>query len=145
MRSSNPVRVLVANQPRLMREIILSTICDHADIEIVGEIQRISDLDRVVEQTQPDFLIVDLSKDNEQEQTADQCRELLVRNPGLKILAIPMDRNTLVYYWMTLELRSSQFEVSEGNLLSLLRGKVPEKGTEGGNAVNGSTSPGRAK
>jgi len=30
------VKVLVANQPRLMRELVLDTIAGHEDIEVVG-------------------------------------------------------------------------------------------------------------
>ena len=33
-----PIRVLVANRPRLMRETILATFADQPDIEIVGEV-----------------------------------------------------------------------------------------------------------
>jgi len=33
----NPIRVLVANHPRLMREIVLTTFADQPDIEIVGK------------------------------------------------------------------------------------------------------------
>jgi len=32
------IRVLVANHPRLMREIILTTFADQPEIEIVGEV-----------------------------------------------------------------------------------------------------------
>ncbi|MGA7753318.1 MAG: hypothetical protein WCB05_10815 [Candidatus Sulfotelmatobacter sp.] len=32
------VRVLVANRPRLMREMVMTTISDQPDIEIVGEV-----------------------------------------------------------------------------------------------------------
>ena len=34
-----PIRVLVANQPRLMRELMVATISEQPDIEIVGEVQ----------------------------------------------------------------------------------------------------------
>ena len=32
------IRVLVANQPRLIRELIMTTIADQPDIELVGEV-----------------------------------------------------------------------------------------------------------
>jgi DNA-binding NarL/FixJ family response regulator len=52
------VRVLVANHPRLMRELVMATIADQPDIEVVGEVQNESDLTDIVEQVQPDVLII---------------------------------------------------------------------------------------
>ena len=37
---TQPIRVVVANRPRLMRELVLETIIDQPDIEIVAEIQN---------------------------------------------------------------------------------------------------------
>jgi len=52
------VRVLVANHPRLMRELVMATIADQPDIEVAGEVQNESDLADIVEQVQPDVLII---------------------------------------------------------------------------------------
>ena len=52
------VRVLVANHPRLMRELVMATIADQPDIEVVGEVQSEGDLAGIVEQVEPDVLIV---------------------------------------------------------------------------------------
>ena len=52
------VRVLVANHPRLMRELVMATIADQPDIEVVGEVRNESDLADIVEQVQPDVLII---------------------------------------------------------------------------------------
>ena len=52
------VRVLVANHPRLMRELVMATIADQPDIEVVGEVQNETDLADIVEQVQPDVLII---------------------------------------------------------------------------------------
>ena len=52
------VRVLVANHPRLMRELVMATIADQPDIEVVGEVQNESDLADIVEQVEPDVLII---------------------------------------------------------------------------------------
>ena len=43
------VRVLVANHPRLMRELVMATIADQSDIELVGEVRNESDLTEAVE------------------------------------------------------------------------------------------------
>jgi len=115
-----PIRVLVANYPRLMRDLILSTICEEPDIEIVGEIREESDIERGVEQTRPDFLIVDWKDDN---QIPANCRQILDKYPNLKIVAIPSERNTTVCYWAALEVRAKKIEASENGLLKLLRGE----------------------
>ena len=39
-----PIRVLVANRPRLMRELMVATISEQPDIEIVGEVQDDAEL-----------------------------------------------------------------------------------------------------
>ena len=52
------VRVLVANHPRLMRELVMATIADQPDIELVGEVRNEGDLADIVEQVQPDVLII---------------------------------------------------------------------------------------
>ena len=56
------VRVLVANHPRLMRELVMATIADQPDIEMVGEVRNESDLAEIVEQVQPDVLIIAINK-----------------------------------------------------------------------------------
>jgi chemotaxis response regulator CheB len=57
-RSVKRVRVLVANHPRLMRELVMATIADQPDIELVGEVRNEGDLADIVEQVQPDVLII---------------------------------------------------------------------------------------
>ena len=56
------VRVLVANHPRLMRELVMATVADQPDIEVVGEVQNESDLVDIVEQVAPDVLIIAINK-----------------------------------------------------------------------------------
>lgn len=70
------VRVLVANHPRLMRELVMATIADQPDIEVVGEVQNESDLADIVEQVQPDVLIIAMGED-EPEKRLGQCGFLL--------------------------------------------------------------------
>lgn len=58
-----PIRALVASRPRLTRELVMATISDQPDIEIVGEILDQSEVSSAVDRTQPDFLIVALDRD----------------------------------------------------------------------------------
>jgi predicted restriction endonuclease len=44
--------VLVANRPRLIRELVSATISDQPDIQVVGEIQQETEMENAVEQMQ---------------------------------------------------------------------------------------------
>lgn len=114
------IRILVANQPRLMRELVLATIADQPDIEIVGEIIEGSEIQRAVEQTKPEFLIVTLEKGD---RLPTICELLLGMYPHMKIIAIAPDRNTTIFYWAAVDIRSNRIEASEAGVLNTLREK----------------------
>jgi chemotaxis response regulator CheB len=109
-----------------MRDLVLATISDQPDIEVVGETQDDASILRVVEQCRPDFLIIALDKPEDRPHICDQ---LLDRYPHLGILALAPERNNSVFYWANLDIRSNQVETSEDGILSALRGRslpVPE-------------------
>lgn len=112
------VRVVVANRPRLMREVVLATLADQADIEVVGEIQNENEITETVERIRPDFLII---AQEEPEARPGLCGFLLGRYPELKILAIAPEKNVTTCYWAFLEMRSKRFQSSEESLLGILR------------------------
>jgi len=118
-RMTRNVRVLVANRPRLIRELLLATISDQPDIEVVGEVQNEADILCAVEQQQPDFLIVAL--DNPQSRPA-VCDVLLEKFPNMKILALAPERNSSVFYWASIDIHSFDVEASEEGILDVLRG-----------------------
>lgn len=112
------VRVLVANRPRLMREIVLATITDQPDIEVVGDVEQTANLTEIVEQVQPDVLIVAL---DDQEKRTGECGFLLGRYPRMRILALDPERNLGVLYWAIVDIRTKPVESSEAGVLSALR------------------------
>lgn len=114
-----PIRVLVANRPRLMRELVIATISDQPDIEIVGEIQDESGISSAVDQMHPDFLIVTLDR---QDRLPEFCEAILRSHPQIRIIAIASDRNSTVFYWASLQVKSNQIEASEAGVLNALRG-----------------------
>lgn len=120
-----PTRVLIANRPRLMRELLMATISDQPDIEIVGEIQEESAIGNAVDQTKPDFLIVALDR---HDRLPNFCQSILQGHPEIKIIAIAADRNSTVFYWASLRIESHQIEASEAGVLGALRGKVQPVG-----------------
>ena len=112
------VRVLVANRPRLMRELVLETITDQPDIEIVGEVQNDSHLTEVVEQVRPDVLIVALDTP---EKSLGHCGFLLGRYPQMRILALEPEQNRGIFYWAIVDIRSKPLDSSEAAILSAVR------------------------
>ena len=116
------VRVLLANRPRLMRDLVFATISDQPDIEIVGEIENETEIETAVSQTVPDFLIVALEKRSNL--LPDPCNAILQNHPNLRIIAIASDRNSSVFYWTTPNIRTNQIETSEEGVLNALRGKA---------------------
>jgi DNA-binding NarL/FixJ family response regulator len=114
-----PIRVLVANRPRLMRELVISTISDQPDIVIVGEVQEEAGIVDAIQQTQPDFLIVALTR---RDRLPEYCQSILQSHPQLKIIAIAPQRNSTVFYWASLKVQSNQIEASEAGVLNALRG-----------------------
>ena len=112
------VRVLVANRPRLMRELVLEVIADQPDIEVIGEIQNENDLAQAVEEAEPDVLILALDGDDKR---VAQCGFLLGRYPQMRILALAPEKNRGQLYWAVVDVRSETLESSEEGILTALR------------------------
>jgi chemotaxis response regulator CheB len=115
------IRVLVANRPRLMRELVLATISEQPDIEVVGEVSDAAELERLVKESKPDFVIIAL---DEADERPIICDELLALRPQTKILAVAPERNSSLFFWSVVDIRSARVESSEEGLLSALRGNT---------------------
>jgi AmiR/NasT family two-component response regulator len=114
------VRVLVANRPRLLRELVLSTLSEQVGINVVGEARDEQDVPSLVEKTHPDFLLIALDEMNRR---PPLCDLLLRRFPALRIIAVAPNNNVGVCYWGSYEIHSTPMESSEQALLDLLRSK----------------------
>jgi len=112
------VRVLVANGPRLMRELVLAVLADQHDIEVIGEIQNENELAVAIEEARPDVLILAL---DDTDKRATQCGFLVGRYPQMKILALAPEKNRGVFYWAVVDVRTKALESSEAGILSALR------------------------
>ncbi len=113
-------KVLVAIQPRLMKDLVLATIADQPDIEIVGETQDEAEITELVERIRPDYLI--MAPDGP-EMRPGLGGFLLGRYPQMKIIALAAEQNKGVFYWAFVDIRSMPVESSENGILSVLRGK----------------------
>jgi chemotaxis response regulator CheB len=114
------IRVVVANRPRLMRELVLETISEQPDVEIVAEIQNEDEIVGIVDGTHPDFLIIAL---DESDQRPRLCDTLLRRYPEMKILALAPERNRSILFWVSFDIHESPVEASEAGILSTLHRK----------------------
>lgn len=108
-----------------MRDLVLATISDQPDIEIVGETQDEAEVTDLVERTRPDFLIMALESP---EIRPGLSGFLLGRYPAMKVLTLATNRNRGVLYSAFVDIRSMDVESSEQGILNLLRNK-PEIAT----------------
>lgn len=119
------IRVLVANHPRLMREIVLTTFADQPDIEIVGEVADESDISATVKRTLPNVVVIALDQPGVRPRI---CDELLREHPGVRVIAVAPDKNYIVYYWASFEIYSNNIEASEEGMLGAMRRNLAAKG-----------------
>lgn len=118
MNPSNVIRVLIANRPRLMRDLILATIAGRAEIEVVGEVEDERDIRVNVEKTRPDYLIIAL---DQPDQRPTLCDALLRDFPKMKILAVSSTHDSSALFWVSMEYCSRRVEVSEEGVLHALQ------------------------
>src|SRR5205085_12216929 len=97
------IRVLVANHPRLMREIVLTTFADQPDIEIVGEVADESEIYESVKRTLPNFVVIAL--DNPGRRPAI-CDELLREHPEVRIIAVAPGQNCIGHCWASFNIHA---------------------------------------
>jgi len=115
------IRVLVANRPRLMRELVLATIADQADIEIVGDAENDQEITELVDRTRPDFLIIALE---DPEERPEICGFLLGRYPAMRILAVASGQRDSTYFWAFVDIRSRAVQTSEDGILGAVRNRT---------------------
>jgi len=111
------IRVLVANRPRLMRDLVLATIADQPDIEVLGELEDDSKIAHAVAELQPDIVIIALDHPDERPAI---CDYLLIHYPRVKVLAVAPEDDSSVFFWS--DIRSTAVESSVEGILSVIRG-----------------------
>ncbi len=121
------IRVLVANRPRLMRELILTTFADQPDIEIVGEVGDESEISESVKKTLPNFVVIALEHPDRRPAI---CDELLREHPEVRVIAVAPERNSIVYYWASLNIHSNDIEPSEEGILAAMRSRMVANGAD---------------
>ena len=118
MAINKSIRILVANHPKLRREVILSTFADQPDIEIVGEVSNEAEIQDRVNQTLPDLLVVALDESGKRPPI---CHTVLNAHPEVRIIAVSSAQNRSICYWASLQIQSKNIEPSEEGILSAAR------------------------
>ncbi len=116
-----PIRVLVANHPKLMREVIIETLAEQPDITVVGEVTIEAEIPERVDETHPDFLFIAL--EDPQERPAI-CDTILRSHPDLGIIAVAAHTNHTVRYWASISIHATVMEASEESILGVMRNKA---------------------
>jgi hypothetical protein len=127
---SRPIRVAVANIPRLLCELMIESITDQLNIKIVAEIQAKSEIERIVQQTDPEFLILAVDPPDP---CPSICVSLLQQYPKLKILALATERNCGFLYSASVNVSGASFELSESGISEVLRTESQLAAGEQGN------------
>ena len=73
-----------------MRELVLAVIADQPDIEVIGEVEDENQLTEMIEDAEPDILILTL---DDADKRIAQCGFLLGRYPQMKIIALAPEKN----------------------------------------------------
>jgi len=110
------IRVLVANRPRLMRDLVLATVSDQPDIEVLAVLEDDSKIAQAVAESQPDVVIVALDKPDARPAI---CDYLLLHHPTVKVLAVAPEHDNSLFFWS--DIRSAVFENSEEGILNVIR------------------------
>ena len=108
-------RILVANRPRLMREVIVAALAGQPGIEIVGEESDEAENLPRVHATLPDLLVIAL---DESEQRPAICDRLEREHPELRIFAVAARRDRTLYFWASFDILCADIESSAAGLLS---------------------------
>lgn len=116
---STAKRILVANAPKLMRDIVLATLTDHEDIEIVGEVSDESEILPRMRTELPNIVVIAL---DEEETRPAICDRILREFPDVRIIALASRRDRSVFYWASLDIHSNDIEASPRGFLSAVRG-----------------------
>jgi DNA-binding NarL/FixJ family response regulator len=112
------IRILVANRPKLMRELILETLADEPGVEIVGEVGDDAEIPARVRQTMPDLLVIALDEPGMRPRV---CDTVLRDHPQLRIIAVAANQNRSIGYWASFDIHADDIETSEAGILNAVR------------------------
>jgi DNA-binding NarL/FixJ family response regulator len=111
-------RVLVANRPKLMREVMVEMLACEPGIEVVGEVPDESQILTEVRNKLPDLLVIAL---DEAAGRPPICDRVLSEYPQVRIIAVASQDNRSVCYWASFDIHSDDIESSVAGILRAVR------------------------
>jgi len=90
-------RVVLANESRLLREMLERVIRKVPDLEVVGHATDAARLPSLLEETDAQWVIVSLLPDSKIPAVADS---LLAEHPSLRLLAVAVDGSQVKAKWV---------------------------------------------
>ena len=115
---NKPIRILVANRPKVMREALLDLLSDRSWIEVIGEVSNNAGIPDFVDRTVPDLLVMAVDEPGKR---PGLCDALLREHPELRIIAVAPHQDYSVFYWASVEIHSDDIETSEAGFINALR------------------------
>jgi len=70
---NKPIRILVANRPKVMREALLDLLSDRSWIEVIGEVSNNAGIPDFVDRTVPDLLVMPVNEPGKGPVSATLC------------------------------------------------------------------------
>jgi len=111
-------RVLVANHPKLMRDVIVATFAGQPGIEIIGEVSDEAEILNQVHATLPDLLVIAL---DESEERPAICDRLLREHPTLRTIAVASRKDRTLCYWASFNIHCADIETSAAGILNAVQ------------------------
>jgi len=112
------IRVAMANQPRMMREVIAMSLGYEEDVQVVADITDEAEIARVIEETTPDFLVVSLDS---RRFGRPEREDMLQRHPEIQIMALASDGNSFTLFSASDGIRSVTYKAAESEIVDVMR------------------------
>lgn len=119
-------RILVANRPKVMREVVLAALADQPGVEIVGEVTEETEILAQVHAKLPDLLVIAL---DENEQRPAICDRVLREYPDLRIIAVASRKDCTLYFWASFAIHCAHIEPSAAGILSAVQNPAQISGS----------------
>jgi chemotaxis response regulator CheB len=122
---SKAIRVLVANRPKLMRDLVVSILADQPDMELVGEVSEDNEaeISTQIRDTTPDLVVIAL---DDPRKRPELCERVLQQYPDMAVIAVAERTNRCVCYWTVANIEARDVEMSEVGFLKAVR-KMAER------------------
>jgi DNA-binding NarL/FixJ family response regulator len=115
--SYEEIKVLLAQNPQMLRGLVGDLIQSQADMEVVGEVLNPIEILLTVKTTKADVVIITLLNSEEE---PGIISHLLAEYPNLLIIAISSTRNLAYTYRKTVS-KEKLFNISKEDILAAIR------------------------